>query len=83
MTQNQRHDLKSELERSATLMRTLRDEILVQVHLGTLEAKTEWNRVEPLIAQALERAAAEVSEKSRAALAEAMQAAKRFRDTHR
>jgi hypothetical protein len=83
MTRNQRHDLKSELERSATLVKTLRDEILVQVHLGTLEARAEWKRVEPLIAQALERAATEVSDKSREALTEAMQAAKRFRDGHR
>ena len=77
------HDLKSELEKSAALLRTLRDEILVQIHLGALEAKSEWDRLEPRLENALESARQDVSERSRIALADAMQAARRFRESLR
>jgi hypothetical protein len=74
-----KHDLKSELERSATALRTLRDEIRVQLHLGKLDARGEWERLAPRLEQTLERAKSDLSEATREAVAEVTEAAKRFR----
>jgi hypothetical protein len=46
-----KHNLKSELERGAAVLRTLRDEIRVQLHLGKLDARGEWERLAPRLAR--------------------------------
>jgi len=74
-----KQDLKSELERSAAALRTLRDEIRVQLHLGKLDARGEWERLAPRLEQTLERATRELSEATREAVAEVTEAARRFR----
>jgi len=74
-----KHDLKSELERSAAALRTLRDEIRVQLHLGKLDARGEWERLAPRLEETLERAKRELSEATREAVAEVTEAARRFR----
>lgn len=73
-----RHDLKSELERSTEALRTLRDEIRVQLHLGRLDARGEWERLAPRLEQTLERAKSDLSEATRQAVADVTEAAKRF-----
>ncbi len=73
-----RHDLKSELERSTEALRTLRDQIRVQLHLGRLDARGEWERLAPRLEQTLERAKSDLSEATRQAVAEVTEAAKRF-----
>ncbi len=78
MNHAHKHDLKSELERSANALRTLRDEIRVQLHLGRLDARGEWERLAPQLEAALERAKRDVSEATREAIAEMTEAAKRF-----
>lgn len=72
-------DLKVELEKSATLLRKMRDEVRVQLHLGGMEVKQEWNKLEPRLESALDRAAKDVSEASRTAIVELTDAVRRLR----
>lgn len=76
-------DVKAELEKSAVQLRKLRDEVRVQLHLGGLEAKDEWRRLEPRLEEVLERTAREVSDASRTALTEITQAVRKLRDSLR
>ena len=73
-------DLKNELDRSLTLLRTLRDEIRVKLHLAGLDARDRWKQLEPRLAEA-EHIATQVTEASRAALADAVTRIKQFRDS--
>ena len=47
---------------------TLRDEVRVKLHLAGMDLKDQWNKLEPRVADVEKKAAAEVSEVSRAAL---------------
>jgi hypothetical protein len=76
-------DLKAELEKSAALLRTLRDEVRVQIHLSGMEAKDAWHKLEPGLEAALERAAKDVSNGSHAALAELTEAHRKLREWRR
>jgi len=76
-------DLKAELEKSAELLRTLRDEVRVQLHLSGMDAKDAWRKLEPSLETALERAAKDVAEGSHAALAELAEAHRKLREWHR
>jgi hypothetical protein len=71
--------LKAELEKSAALLRTLRDEVRVQMHLSGMEARDAWHELEPSLEAALERAAKDVSDGSHAALAELTEAHRKLR----
>jgi hypothetical protein len=73
-----KHDLKSEIQRNADVLQRLRDDIRVQLHLGKLEARGEWERLAPRLEATLERAKNDVSEATREALAEVTGAAKRL-----
>ncbi len=73
-----KQDLKSELEKSASALRTLRDEIRVQLHLGRLDARGEWERLAPQLEATLARAKSDLSEATRKAVADVTEAAKRF-----
>jgi len=72
-------DLKVELEKSAALLRKMRDEVRVQLHLGGMEVKQEWNKLEPRLESALDSAARDVSEASRTAIVELTDAVRRLR----
>jgi hypothetical protein len=74
-------DVKSELERSAKALCELRDEVRLQMHLGGLEAKHEWSRLEPRLEATLARAAADISEATRSTIVEVTEAVRRLRDT--
>ena len=69
--------LKEELKKSLDLLRSLRDEARVQMHLAGMEAKERWDKVEPQVAAA-ERAAQEATESSRSAVQEAAKLLKEF-----
>jgi ElaB/YqjD/DUF883 family membrane-anchored ribosome-binding protein len=73
--------LRSELDRAATALRTLRDDVRVQLHLAGLDAKEEWRVLEPRLESALERASREVTEASRSALAEATQKLRKLKES--
>lgn len=64
-------ELKNEIQKSLGLMRTLRDEVRVKLHLASMDAKDEWEKLEPHLVQ-VERAAGELSEATRGALSEAV-----------
>ena len=78
-----RSEFKAELEKSTATLRTLRDELRVQIHLGKLEAKDEWRKLEPRLESALERAEKDVSEASRVAVKELTDAARKLRESTR
>jgi hypothetical protein len=71
-------DLQSEIKKLRQSLETLRDEVRVMIHLGAMDAKDAWKKMEPQIAAA-ERAAEHASESSREALKKALQAVKQFR----
>ncbi len=72
-------DLKAELAKSVLRLQRLRDEVRVQLHLGGLEAKEEWHRLEPRLEAVLERTTREVSHASHAALTEITEAVRKLR----
>jgi hypothetical protein len=74
-------DIKDEIKRGLDLLRTLRDEVLVKVHLAGMDAKDEWNKkLEPHLFD-VEQKAKEASDTSRHAVAEAVEKLKKFRDS--
>ena len=75
--------LKTELEKSARLLHTLRDEVRVQIHPSGMEAQDAWRKLEPSLEAALERAAREMSDGAHAALAELTEAHRKLREWRR
>jgi hypothetical protein len=73
-------ELKTEIQKSIGLMRTLRDEIRVKLHLAGLDAKEEWKKLEPQVAE-VERAACELTEATRAAVTDAVKRLTKLRST--
>lgn len=78
---NTTKDLKAELEKSTAILRSLRDEVRVQAHLGGMTAKDEWRKLEPRLEDALRRATKEVSAATSDAVAEITRAARKIRDS--
>lgn len=61
-------DFKHEMDKNLSKLATLRDEIRVQLHLASLDAKQEWNeKLEPKVLE-VEGAAKQATEASRAAI---------------
>ena len=71
-------ELKKELEKSLGLLRTLRDEVRVKLHLASMDIKDQWKKIEPHLQDA-EKAAEQASDASRAALTEAVKKLEKFR----
>ena len=67
-------DLKAELEKSIARLATLRDEVRVRAHLGSLDLKKQWDELEPRIESAIDRATQDVSSASHAVLREVTEA---------
>ena len=76
---NAAQDIKSELEKSAKVLRELREDVRVQIHLGGMEVKDEWLRLEPRLEAALERAAKDITDASQEAITELTDAVRRLR----
>jgi hypothetical protein len=76
-------DIKAELEKSAKVLRELRDDLRVRPHLGAMDVKAEWRRLEPRLEATLERAGKDISDATRSALGEVTEAARRLRETLR
>lgn len=74
-------ELKAELEKSLALLARLRDEVRVQVHLASMDAKKEWNELEPRIHGAIEQAAKDVSNASQAVVGELTERLKKLKAT--
>jgi len=73
-------ELKNEIQTSCTQMRMLSDEIRVKLHLAGMEAKDEWQKLEPKIAE-IERTATELTEATRAAVSDAVKRLSKLRSS--
>ena len=73
-----RAELKDELNKGLERLQALRDEVRVRLHLAGMDAKAEWNKLEPHLLD-VEKAAQEATEASRQALSDAVDRLKKFR----
>jgi hypothetical protein len=73
-------ELKDDMKRGLEHLQALRDEVRVRLHLAGMQARDEWNKLEPHLLE-VEHAAREVSEASRRAVAEAVESLKKIRDS--
>jgi hypothetical protein len=73
-------DLKHEIEKSLGNMRTLRDEIRVRLHLAGMDAKDEWRKLEPQVAE-VEKVASDFSEATHKAVSEAVKRLSKLRSS--
>lgn len=71
-------ELKYEIQKSLDLMRTLRDELRVKLHLAGMEAKDEWRKIEPTLDD-VERTANEFTEATQTAISEAVKTLSKLR----
>ena len=75
-------DLKSEMKKGLDLLKTLRDEVKVKLHLAGMEAKDQWAKLEPELSK-VERAADQATESSKKLLDETLKRLKAIRDSLR
>lgn len=68
-------ELKKELKKTVDVLKTMRDEIKVKLHLAGQEAKDRWQKLEPEI----EKAGTEVAKTSKAAVDELVTRVKEFK----
>ncbi len=73
-------ELKNEINKSLELLRTLRDEVRVKLHLAGMDAKAEWNHLEPHLLD-VERRANELTEATRVAIADAVKRLSKLRSS--
>jgi hypothetical protein len=73
-------ELKSEFKKSIDLMCTLGDEIRVKLHLAGMDARDQWNELEPRLAE-IERAADKFSAATEVAVRDAIASLTKIRDT--
>jgi hypothetical protein len=69
--------LKGDIEKSLNLLRALRDEVRVQLHLASMDAKGRWGDLEPRIDTVLQ-SAHEATESSRETVTEALKLIRDF-----
>jgi hypothetical protein len=72
-------DLKSELRRSLEQLTRLRDEARLHLHLASLDAKQEWEKLDPKIL-ALQSAALELGESSKDVVVDLVKSVEDFVD---
>ena len=75
-------DLKAEMKKGVDLLRTLRDEVKVKLHLAGMDAKDQWAKLEPELAK-VERAADQATESSKKLMDETLKRLKSIRDSLR
>jgi hypothetical protein len=73
-------DMKQELEKGVAVLRTLRDEIKVKLHLAGMDAKDQWAKLEPELFK-VERAAENANDTSKKLLDEALARLKALKDS--
>jgi len=73
-------ELKNEYQRSLELMRTLRDEVRLKLHLAGMDAKDEWRKLEPRLAE-VEKAGTEFTEATCKAASELVQRLSKLRSS--
>jgi uncharacterized protein (DUF111 family) len=70
-------ELKKELERTVEVLKTLRDEVRLKVHLAGMDLKREWDDLEPHL-EDVQKAARETTHASHAAVKEALKKVQKF-----
>ena len=73
-------ELKNELKKGLSHLQTLRDEVLVRLHLASMDLKDQWNKLEPHLAD-VEKKAVDASEASRTLIHDAVKKLEKFRDS--
>jgi hypothetical protein len=73
-------DMKQELAKGVEVLKTLRDEIKVKLHLAGMDAKDQWAKLEPELFK-VERAAENATDASKKLLDEALTRLKTLRDS--
>jgi hypothetical protein len=68
-------DIKKELRKTADLLKTMRDEIRVKLHLAGQEAKDRWQKLEPEI----EKVGHEIAKTSKSTVDELVTRVKAFK----
>ena len=75
-------DLKNEMKKGVDLLKTLRDEIKVKLHLAGMDAKDQWAKLEPELSK-VELAAEHATHASKKLVDEALTKLKSLRDSLR
>ena len=75
-------DMKAEMKKGVDLLRTLRDEVKVKLHLAGMDVKDQWSKLEPELFK-VERAAEQATESSKKLLDDALNRLKTLRDSLR
>jgi hypothetical protein len=70
-------DVKTEVSKGLEKLQQLRDEAKLHLHLATLDARQEWDKLEPKIEE-LETKAAELGSSSRTAINELVERVEGF-----
>jgi hypothetical protein len=70
-------ELKDEVKKGLEHLKALRDEVRVRLHLAGMEAKDEWNKLEPRLLD-VEQSAREATETSRRAVADGVEKLKKL-----
>ena len=73
-------DIKQELAKGVEVLRALRDEIKVKLHLAGMDAKDQWAKLEPELFK-VERATEQATDASKKLLDEALTRLKTLRDS--
>lgn len=71
-------DLKQDVKDGLAALKTLRDEIRVNLHLAGMDARDEWKKIEPRFGE-VENLAKKATEASRAAVTELVKTLQEFR----
>ena len=72
------NDVKDVLAKGVERLQSLRDEVRVRLHLASMEAKEEWNKLEDHLL-GVEKAASQATEASRELLGKAVDKIEAFR----
>jgi hypothetical protein len=68
-------ELKKEFRKTADMLKTLRDEVRVKLHLAGQEAKDRWQKIEPQI----EKVGDDIAKTSKSAVDELVTRVKEFK----
>lgn len=71
-------EIKSHVTQAMQLLRQLRDEVRVELHLAGMEARSQWERLEPKLAKA-EQAGHQLTEVAKQQLQDAVEELKAFK----
>jgi lipid II:glycine glycyltransferase (peptidoglycan interpeptide bridge formation enzyme) len=84
MTTRTSDEIKTEMQRTVNLLRTLRDETKVKIHLANMDLKKTWDELQPKLAEAEQnaaRAAGQASEATLEAMKSTVQKLKKVADS--